>query len=73
MENIPVYVKVDRYRELIALLKKLDSKLGSVNKMIDDINKLKSQEDAQIKEWSDNLADIQSRLERINDSFHGEQ
>lgn len=73
MENIPVYVKVDRYRELIALLKKLDTKLGTVNTMIDDINKLKSQEDAQIKEWSSNLEDIQSRLERINDSFHGDQ
>ncbi len=70
MENVPIYVKVDRYKELVSVLGKIDTKLKSVNKMIEDINDLKAKEDEQIRAWNENLADIQGRLESINEAFH---
>lgn len=68
--SVPIYVKVDKYKELIATLKKIDTKLTSVNEMIEQINKLKEEEDAQIKAWNDNLEDVRERLGRINDAFY---
>ena len=70
MEHIPIYVKVDRYKELLSVLKKIDGKLSNVNSMIDAINELKAKEDDQIRQWNENLSDIQDRLERVSSSFY---
>jgi chromosome segregation ATPase len=70
MDNAPVYVKVDKYKELVDVLKSINSRLSNVDRTIAKINELKAQEDAQIQSWNDNLADIKARLERINNSFY---
>jgi len=70
MENIPIYVKVDKYKELLEVLKTINAKLQAVDKTIDKINNLKSQEDEQLRQWTTNLADIKSRVEKINQAFY---
>lgn len=70
MENIPIYVKVDKYKELLEVLKAINAKLATVDKTIERINTLKAEEDGQIQKWNDNLADIKARLEKINQAFY---
>ncbi len=70
MENVPIYVKVDKYKELLEVLKTINNKLSTVDKTITKINELKAQEDMQIQAWNDNLTDIKSRVEKINQSFY---
>lgn len=70
MENVPIYVKVDKYRELMQVLKAIENRLSSVDKMIDKINTLKAEEDRQISQWNANVSDIKDRLVHINDAFH---
>lgn len=70
MENVPIYVKVDKYKELTEVLRTINSKLQQVDKTIAKINELKAQEDSQIQAWNDNLTDIRSRLEKINGAFY---
>jgi prefoldin subunit 5 len=70
MENVPIYVKVEKYKELIETLKLINAKLSSVDKTVERINTLKAQEDAQIQAWNENLRDIRSRLEKINQAFY---
>jgi len=70
MENVPIYVKVDKYKELTQVLKAISVKLQSVDKTISKINELKAQEDEQIRKWNENLTDIKSRVERINTAFY---
>lgn len=70
LENVPIYVKVDKYHELLETVKAIETKLNSVDKTIDRINELKGQEDAQMKHWSENLSDLRSRLDKINNAFH---
>ncbi len=70
MENVPIYVKVDQYKELMEMLHAINTKLGQVEKTIEKINNLKSQEDAQLQAWTDNLTDIKDRLDKINQAFY---
>jgi hypothetical protein len=70
MENVPIYVKVDKYKELLEILKTINTKLQTVDRTITKINELKAQEDTQIQSWNDNLADIKARLEKINQAFY---
>lgn len=68
--NVPIYVKVDKYKELLGILKKVEAKLSRVDTMIAKINDLKTQEDKQIKQWNDNIDDIKDRLKSITEAFH---
>ena len=70
MENIPIYIKVDEYKQLLETLHALQNKLASVNGTIEKINKLKAQEDAQVAQWNENLTDIKARLEKVNQAFY---
>jgi predicted nuclease with TOPRIM domain len=70
MENVPIYVKVDKYKELVDVLKAINTKLAAVDKTIEKINTLKAQEDEQLRAWTENLTDVKSRLEKINQSFY---
>jgi peptidoglycan hydrolase CwlO-like protein len=70
MENVPIYVKVDKYKELVEVLKAINTKLQSIDKTIERVNQLKSQEDLQLQSWTENLSDIKGRLEKINKAFY---
>jgi chromosome segregation ATPase len=70
MENVPIYVKVDKYKELLDVLKAINGKLANVDKTVEKINQLKAQEDAQLGAWNENLTDIKARLDKINSSFY---
>lgn len=70
MENVPIYVKVDKYKEMTQVLKAIGAKLTSIDKTISKINELKAQEDEQLRKWNDNLADVRSRLDKINSAFY---
>lgn len=70
MENVPIYVKVDKYKELMRILQTIEKKLENADKMIEKINSLKAEEDAQIQQWNENLEDVRDRLTRIGEAFH---
>ncbi len=70
MENVPIYVKVDKYKELVDTLKAITTKIESIDRTIEKVNQLKAQEDLQLQAWSENLGDIKARMEKINKSFY---
>ena len=67
--NVPIYVKVEKYRDLVSVLKKIETKLETVDKTIEKINSLKEKEEKQLKEWNDNIADVKDRVSGITDAF----
>ena len=69
MSPVPVYVKIDQYQDLLASLKAIDAKLVSVERTIARIGELKAAEDKQVSLWTENLADIRSRVGRVKEAF----
>lgn len=69
MSPVPVYVKIDQYQDLLASLKAIDAKLVGVERTIARIGELKSAEDKQVSLWTENLADIRSRVGRVKEAF----
>ncbi|PLW79719.1 hypothetical protein C0585_06345 [Candidatus Woesearchaeota archaeon] len=64
--NIPVFVKVEEYKDVIDIMKVLKEKVKEANVILGDINKLKNEEDAELELWSKNLTDVNSKLEFID-------
>jgi hypothetical protein len=66
-QNIPIFVKVEEYKEVIDVIKVLRQKVGEAQEIIKDINKLKNEEDAEIGLWVKNLEDVNSKMEFIDE------
>jgi len=66
----PVFVKIDKYKEITGVLRKIQEKLNSANSTIQQIDKLKAEEDARIQEWKERLEAIQGRLNSVGDALH---
>jgi len=69
MENVPVYVKIDQYQDLLTTLQAIDAKLQGVEKTIERITALKAEEDRQLSTWNENLGDIKGRVARVKEAF----
>lgn len=65
-ENVPVFVKVEEYKDVIDIIKVLKQKIKETRGVIGDINKLKNEEDAELELWTKNLDDVGSKVEFID-------
>lgn len=73
MESTPVFVKINKYNELAGILVKIQQKLDSANKTIEQLQKIKDEEDTRIQEWKDNLELVQNKLESVGGALHQRQ
>lgn len=72
MRDAPVFVKIDKYKELLSIMNKIQDHLATSNKTLDKLSSLKEEEDGKIASWKENLEAIQERLHEIGGSFHEE-
>lgn len=66
----PVFVKIDRYKELTGILKKIHEKVQSANATIEQIDKIKAEEDNRLQEWKEIIEVIQGRLDAVGEALH---
>lgn len=69
MERMPVFVKVEEYDNVLGLLKTIKSKLDEAKATISKIGELKSEEDHQLEMWQSTLAEIEKKVEFIDQSL----
>ena len=66
MEEMPVFVKIEDYQNIVDILRITQDKLKKAKALMERINELKEQEDSEINSWSQELEDIDQRLDDIN-------
>jgi hypothetical protein len=66
----PIYVRVEKYKELVEVLHAVNERLEKVHATIERINELKAQEDAQLRAWAEHFSDVKTRVHRINEAFY---
>ncbi len=60
-----VFVRIDRYREIYDMVSEIRSKLDDAKQVLRKIRDLKSQEDAELKEWQGELDMADQKLTEI--------
>lgn len=60
-----VFVKLEEYEDVLDIMNSMRTKLSEANQLLNEINKLKNQEDAEIDEWLKQLREIDSRIMTI--------
>lgn len=68
-KQAPVFVKVDEYKDVLDVLDLVKNKIQQAKATIHEINELKNQEDSEIAIWANEIADIERKVEFIDQTL----
>jgi len=69
MANVPVFVKINDYKEILDIVDVMKQKLKETKLSLEHIKALKMQEDQDIADWEKNVSEITKRLTFIDSAF----
>jgi len=65
-EEKPLFVKIEKYREVMATLNELKNKLKDAGDLLVELNNIKDREEEEIKSWHNDLESIKEKLLMID-------
>lgn len=66
MEKMPVFVKLDEYKELVKVLEETKEKLANAKELLSKIEELKRQEDSELESWNTELSEAEERIDDVD-------
>ena len=66
MEEMPVFVKIEDYKNIVDVLHVSQEKLQTAKALLTKIQELKEEEDAELAAWQAELDDIDERLDHVS-------
>ena len=68
-----VFVKIDRYREIVSVINELTTKLEEAKRTLRKIKELKGVEDQELGQWQNELTSVEYKLSMINEALSKQQ
>jgi len=62
----PIFVRVDEYQDVLDLLTLIRQRLGKAQSLLENLQKIKQEEEMELGEWGRSVADIDRRVEEID-------
>jgi len=66
MDNKPMFIKVEEYKEVKQMIDLLKGKLKEAKQVLGDIEELKKQEEQQTIQWTSELDEVEQRVELMD-------
>jgi len=63
MKDIPIYVKVDDYKDIVDIVSVIKTKIDQSKVLIDQINNIKAEEDSEIELWLAEVEEIENKID----------
>jgi len=61
-EEQPLFVKIEKYKDAIKTINQLKEKLDDAERLLDELNSIKEQEERELRSWHQDLEDIKQKL-----------
>lgn len=68
-KTVPVFVKIDNYREVLDIIDVMKKKLKETKLELVKVKELKQQEDQELMDWEKNINEIVKRITFIDAAF----
>jgi hypothetical protein len=65
-----VFVKMDHYKEAIDTIEKIRDKMKDTERLIGDLQRMKSQEDDLLAKWHSDLESIKTKLNKMDEILY---
>ncbi len=70
MNQMPIFVRVEEYNDVLSLVKTIKNKLEDAKLTLQKIHDLKNEEDHQLELWRSTLAEIEGKVSFIDRSLN---
>ena len=68
-DKVPVFVKMDDYKDIVDLISLMREKINKAKFLLDKIAEVKAKEDAELADWSRDLDDVEAKVSAIDRSL----
>ncbi len=68
-EEKPLFVKIEKYKEVMTTLSELKSKLKNASDILNELDKIKEDEEKELASWHSDLEAIKERLMKIDQTL----
>ncbi len=65
-ETMQVFVKIDDYKDVLDIMNMIKNKLGDAKNTLNEVNRLKNEEDAELELWQTSLEEAERRIMYID-------
>jgi len=62
----PVFIRVDKYENALAVFEKTKKKIIEIEKMLKDVKALKEKEQKELEEWENEIQAAKAQIERVD-------
>lgn len=66
MRDMPVFVKIDEYKDIVDIVNLTHDKIKKARQLLARIDELKNQEDTTIRHWKEELNQVEQRVVDID-------
>ena len=66
MKDMPVYVKIDEYKDIVDIISLTQDKIKKARELLKKIEELKKQEDLTVDTWRQELDHVETRVKDID-------
>ena len=70
MDRMPVFVKIDEYDNVLELVRAVRKRIDEAKETLGRIHDLKNEEDHQLEMWQNSLAEVEKKVEFIDQAFN---
>jgi hypothetical protein len=67
--RMPVYVKIEDYKEVLDIMNLIKTKINEAKKVLNNIYDIKNQEDAELDDWSNELEEVERKVNFIDNAL----
>jgi hypothetical protein len=71
--DMPVYVKVEDFKDALAVLTSIRSKIEDAKRTLEKVHELKSEEDTELELWNSTIDEVEKKLEMIDKSLSDQE
>lgn len=68
----PLFVKIEDYKDAVYTIDKIKAKLKEADAVLEELSKIRRQEDTQLEDWRHDIENIKSKLLEIDKTLFGE-
>ena len=69
VEGMPVFIKVEEYKDILDIVELTQEKVKEARALLEKINELKAEEDAELEAWSVSLNEADKKLDFVDRSM----
>ena len=70
-ESNPVFVKIDKYKEILNVVEVINKKVLNVKKLLSELEGLRGREEEELMNWEKNMDEITHKIESLKEELSG--